>query len=574
MINGRDGLQTGVVVDGYRIQEVLGRGGMGIVYRAEDVELSRFVALKVIDPGLARDETFVRRFRSEARALARVESPHIVDIHALRSTEAGMFIIMEYVDGGTLADLIDEGPLPLARALPIIRQMLVAFDDAHSVGVIHRDIKPRNIMISSAGTVKVTDFGLAKVHQSDGATTMTQGIAGTLFYMSPEQIRGVQNLDARTDLYALGMTMYEMLAGRLPFDRQAGEFAIMRAIVDERLPPPTRFRPDLPRELSDLVMRALEKDPNHRFASARDMLAVVDAYERKRQRAADAGHASGDDRSSGDERSAGDVRPRVAHRRRALLLAALLLAAAVGAGGYLWFAGSGSAPGVRQLTAAYPANRPLRDAPPDATLLDDEAVAQRTIDPALPGADSRTGGETDLGTEVPEPERRPAERSSTAPADEESRAQAPVPANVSIRAAEPSVQIRVAGQEAVGSGTFRLPPGRHRAVFTHPVHGTAEEPITVGAGEERTLTFHMAGTVSIPSPLLEDGSEGPWAAIWINGETREDWYTPKTIPLGPGTYRIALRKTGYEILNNDQQIRIEPGFNPQEYGLTFRMRKE
>jgi len=271
----------GTEVDGYRIQEVLGRGGMGVVYKAEDVALSRDVALKRIDPSLANDEAFLRRFRSEARALARIDSPYIVGVHALRQTEIGLLIVMEYVDGGTLKDLINQGPMEWTQALPYITQMLTALEHAHGAEVIHRDIKPRNILLSADGTVKVTDFGLAKVYRGDTNETVTQGVHGTLNYMSPEQVQGGSDLDPRSDLYSLGMTIYEMLAGALPFDDDSSEFTKMRMIVEEELPRPDELRPQVPDGLSALVMKALEKRPDDRFQSAEIMRESFEAFEEK-----------------------------------------------------------------------------------------------------------------------------------------------------------------------------------------------------------------------------------------------------------------------------------------------------
>lgn len=270
----------GAEVDGYRIQEVLGQGGMGIVYKAEDLALSRTVALKMIDPSLARDAAFLRRFRSEARALARIDSSHIVRVHALRETPAGLFIVMEYVDGGTVSDLLAEGPVPWQQALPVIRQTLTALHDAHTVGVWHRDIKPGNILISSTGKVKVTDFGLAKLEQKgDGMQTVTQGISGTLYYMSPEQVKGAADLDHRSDLYSAGMTIYKMLTDEVPFDRSAGDFAIMRTIVEEPAPRLDGTRDDLPPALVDAVAKVLQKDPDARFPSAQAMLQALEGLD-------------------------------------------------------------------------------------------------------------------------------------------------------------------------------------------------------------------------------------------------------------------------------------------------------
>jgi len=279
----------GTEVDGYRVQEVLGRGGMGVVYKAEDVALSRNVALKRIDPALANDEAFLRRFRSEARALARIDSPYIVGVHALRQTEIGLLIVMEYVDGGTLKDLINQGPMDWTQALPYITQMLTALEHAHGAEVIHRDIKPRNILLSAEGTVKVTDFGLAKVYRGDADETVTQGVHGTLNYMSPEQVQGGSDLDPRSDLYSLGMTIYEMLAGDLPFDDDDSEFTKMRMIVEEELPRPDELRPQVPDGLSALVMKALEKRPDDRFQSAEVMRESFEAFGEKHRDGAASG---------------------------------------------------------------------------------------------------------------------------------------------------------------------------------------------------------------------------------------------------------------------------------------------
>ena len=268
----------GQVFDGYRILEVLGKGGMGIVYKAEDIALSRMVALKMIAPELASNDSFLRRFQSEARALARAESPYIVGIHALRQTEDRLFIIMEYIDGWTLADEIEKGVIEFQRTHSLAGQMLSAFGRAHSVGVIHRDIKPRNIMISRTSKVKVTDFGLAKLRRDDGASTVTQGMAGTIRYMSPEQVHG-SKVDHRSDLYSLGMTLYEMLAGQLPFGFDEGTFAMLKRIVEEEFPPPSHFNPNVPQPLCDIAMKAISKAPDDRFQSAEEMwLALDKAY--------------------------------------------------------------------------------------------------------------------------------------------------------------------------------------------------------------------------------------------------------------------------------------------------------
>jgi serine/threonine-protein kinase len=264
----------GTEVDGYRIQAVLGRGGMGTVYRAEDVNLSRTVAIKRINPDQQERDSFIHRFRSEAQALARIDSPHIVGIYALRETDVGLLIVMEYVKGGTLkAPLRDQGPIAREQAFPILEQILQAFHDAHSAGVIHRDIKPQNIMLTQDGVVKVTDFGIAKLRRPDSGETVTQGgQGGTLKYMSPEQISNISAVDTRSDLYSIGMTAYEMLTGTLPFKEADTDFDIMRKVVEGEIPPPDERNADVPSGLAQWVVGAIQNEQADRYQSAEEML--------------------------------------------------------------------------------------------------------------------------------------------------------------------------------------------------------------------------------------------------------------------------------------------------------------
>lgn len=296
----------GTRVDDYRIEAVLGKGGMGTVYKARDVNLSRPVALKRINPSQAHRETFIHRFRSEAKALARIDSRHITSVHALRETDIGLLIVMEFVEGGTLNDAIREagGPLPVESAIQILEQILTAFQDAHSAGVIHRDIKPQNIMLSDDGRVKVMDFGIAKLRRPDSGETVTQGgRGGTLTYMAPEQVSSLEEVDNRSDLYAIGMTAYEMLTGTLPFEEAMTDFDIMQAVVEGDIPPPTTYASSLPAALSEWVETALALDQDDRFQSAgammQDLVAVREETNEKSGGAAGAGVASAADPAGG-----------------------------------------------------------------------------------------------------------------------------------------------------------------------------------------------------------------------------------------------------------------------------------
>jgi serine/threonine protein kinase len=255
----------GSIIDHYQILEQIGKGGMGVVYKALNVNLEKFVAIKTIALGLAGENMFTSRFRTEARALAKLENPHIVRIYDMRADDNQWFIVMEYVEGITLAEKIRrEKVIPWPRALSIFEQMLTAIGHAHRLGVIHRDIKPNNIMITPQGMVKITDFGLAK-DRFTRSHTQPVSTGGTLYYMSPEQVKGLLFTDHRSDIYSLGLTLYEMLAGKIPFRKNDTDYTIREAIVKRQFPPPSHFNPKLSESLDALVMKMIAKEPADRY---------------------------------------------------------------------------------------------------------------------------------------------------------------------------------------------------------------------------------------------------------------------------------------------------------------------
>jgi beta-lactam-binding protein with PASTA domain len=252
----------------YVIKRKLGSGGMADVYLAEDQELGRRVALKLLDDRHASDEQFVERFRREAQSAAGLNHPSIVSIFDRGQAEGTYYIAMEFLDGRTLKELlIRNGPTPIPIAIDYARQILGALSFAHRNGIVHRDIKPHNIIVRPDGRLKVTDFGIAR----SGASQMTEAgsIVGTAQYLSPEQARGAP-VDPRSDLYSLGIVLYEMLTGKVPFTGDTPVEIAMKHL--SQVPePPSKLRSDVPHDLDAVVMRALAKDPDQRYGSAEEM---------------------------------------------------------------------------------------------------------------------------------------------------------------------------------------------------------------------------------------------------------------------------------------------------------------
>jgi serine/threonine protein kinase len=272
----------GTNVAGYAIESVLGHGAMGVVYVARQDSPARRVALKLIAPAFAGDEVFRRRFLREATAAAAIEHPHILPVYAAGESNGILFMAMRLVDGQDLGQILrGSNELPLERVARIIRQIGEALDAAHARGLVHRDVKPGNVLVTSqpdgedADFCYLTDFGVSTWTASSAATiTMTGQMVGTASYVAPEQIDG-GTVDGRADLYSLGCVLYECLTGRPPFSgRQAA--AILYAHLHEEPPPPSSIRPDLPAGVDDVTTRALRKAPGERYASCRELTHDLD----------------------------------------------------------------------------------------------------------------------------------------------------------------------------------------------------------------------------------------------------------------------------------------------------------
>ena len=260
----------------YEITELIGVGGMADVYKATDTMENRVVAVKILKPEYSENEEFLRRFRNESKAIAVLSHPNIVKIYDVGFTDEIQFIVMEFIDGITLKELLEQqGVLRWKDALKFVSQILKALQHAHDKGIVHRDIKPQNIMLFPDGNIKVMDFGIARFSRIDGKTLSDKTI-GSVHYISPEQAKG-EMTDERSDIYSVGVMLYEMLTGRKPFD---GDTPIAIAVkhMQETAIPPREIMPSIPESLEEIVLHAMERSPARRYQSAAEMISDISAF--------------------------------------------------------------------------------------------------------------------------------------------------------------------------------------------------------------------------------------------------------------------------------------------------------
>jgi tetratricopeptide (TPR) repeat protein/predicted Ser/Thr protein kinase len=257
----------------YRVVEQIGLGGMATVYKAYQPSMDRYVALKVLSTHLAQDATFGKRFQQEAKVIAKLEHLHILPVYDHGEEDGYLYLVMRFIEAGTLKDRLEKGPLSLDETCRIVNQVGSALEYAHQLGVVHRDIKPSNVLVTPQGDCYLTDFGIAKM--VEGTLGLTgSGIVGTPHYMAPEQSQSLK-VDHRADVYAMGVVIYEMVTGRVPFDAET-PFAVVMKHVTELLPLPRNLRPDLPETVERVILKALAKDPADRYQSMRDLVTGFD----------------------------------------------------------------------------------------------------------------------------------------------------------------------------------------------------------------------------------------------------------------------------------------------------------
>ena len=469
-----------VAVEGrYRVTDMLGRGGMGAVFLAEDLRLGRRVALKVLRPELAEDPEFVNRFEREARIAAGLDHPNIVPLYSVEQVGSFHYFTMKYVEGKPLDEVLAEEPLPADQARRILTQAAAGLGHAHQRGVIHRDIKPQNLMLDDSGRVLITDFGISKALQAEIQYTSTGQMVGTPNYLSPEQAQSLP-VDGRSDQYSLACVGYRMVVGRLPFTADSVHALLYKHIYVT----PARAneaRPDVPDDLSDALQRALAKDPAHRFRSMEEFAAAV----------------SGEARQVMSPRSALTPQP---GRRRVLVLAASIAALVAGAVGVaLWRAGqpeSAAVSGEETPEAPRTALDTAVAAPPATPSVPTDTAPAATLapPPSVPPPPAVTDTAPKRAAKPSETKRQPPARppktARAVPPTPATTVQPPTTSGYLTVNSVPYGTVSIDGVEAGDTPVVgrELPPGQHKVRITREGFRPETTTVTITSGNEVRLS--------------------------------------------------------------------------------------
>ena len=568
----------GKTIDSYKIIEVIGGGGMGVVYKALDTNLDKIVALKMIAPFLAKDENFLKRFKTEAKSLARLEDKNIVNVYALRETEYGLFMVMEYVPAKTIAEwLREKGKFSVNETIDISKQILHAINCVHKANVIHRDIKPNNILLNNEGVVKVMDFGLAKVVQEQGSqVTVTQTAAGTLYYMSPEQVKASKEIDKRTDIYSLGMTIYEMLTGRNPFEKSESEYSIQKRIVEGKIPSPKTYNQNIPNQLLKFILKAIEKDPDKRFQNITEMEEALSKIEYRQ-----------DDEvtkvASKHYQSKIENKPPDSNKRKIIISSSIIVLIAAIITTYFLINkedNHNNGNGKDSLKTAVNKKDVLPIA--DLTIKSNPAGAAVFINGEMKGR-------TELKLDSLENKNYLVALKLNGYEEWSSNYRVfPGPNTISenlkkIHAAVNSfltLQMDEPGEIYINNKKFTVSagktlnetvtPGKHTIKFVNSGGTNKETSIDVGENQTKNLTCYFQQSVSIQT--LDEEGNSIWASIILDDKVL-DVFTPREISLSSGPHKIFVKKSGYKILEEPKRINITPSFTKKATPIVFHLKK-
>ncbi|HLJ28434.1 MAG TPA: protein kinase [Candidatus Angelobacter sp.] len=540
----------------YEITGELGRGAMGVVYKAQDPTIGRTVALKTMRldvHGLETDDV-LRRFKNEARAAGLLNHPNIVTIYDAAEQDGMFYIAMEFIEGTTLQALLAEKRvLPLEETIQISRQICKGLDYAHSNGIVHRDIKPANIMMTSDGTVKIMDFGIAK---AGGGMTSTGQVLGTPNYMSPEQVKG-KLLDGRSDLFSFGVVLYEMVTGEKPFVGQ-NITTIIYKIVHENPIAPRDLDVTIHPGLSTVVARTLSKSPDDRYQTGADLIKDLENYKSVGSNlsptavmatsAVNLGDATQlySHPGMGDAAAAGPARANAAtgsqpampvvHRKRGVmavvLTSVLLVAAAVGA--YLFYL-------YRTTQKMQEADRVLEQK------ISQQQREQAAATAALKSAETRPSETATTGTPPSDPESKPQKAADSPNKSAQNQGE------LRFDSQPPGAKVQVDGwTEPTWATPFRasnLGAGMHTVVFSKPGYMREERTVTVATGKSIAVSVQLSPAVS----KLEVSSTPPGASIEVDGKDTGK-ISPAEILVEKGEHTIVLRKPGFSDVSTTQTL--------------------